>query len=347
MDRANSLSSSLAARLLTVKKANSLSVSSPTRTGWRSLLGLGLILVGSLLCTVIGIWIKILRRDKIPFTQVLFVRYAVIFLIVGACINYKRCYGKSMSFFGPKKHRVALLIRACLYFSFLYSYCWSLMYISLGLATIIVYTFPLFTAIISHWGCCSEAEKLSKFGWLCTLCSFAGTSVVLCSGEEDNLTIGVILSLVSSISWALQFILIRRTREEVHWFQIEFLTACMLLYILTPCVWIIQYILITYTQDDGTEILKLHIEPLEWCQLIIFGTVSCIALGCVTLGFQMEEAPRAAIIMYLDITFSILAQWVIFNRWLSLMELCGVGLVLVGTVSAAVEKFFKDSGIKS
>jgi len=87
----------------------------------------------------------------------------------------------------------------------------------------------------------------------------------------------------------------------------------------------------------------VHIEQVKWVQFIAIGFLAYISLGFLTLGFQMEEAPRGAIIMYIEIPFNYLAQWAMFHCGVSLMELCGVGLVLAGTIGTALEKFFKRS----
>lgn len=70
------------------------------------------------------------------------------------------------------------------------------------------------------------------------------------------------------------------------------------------------------------------------------GAMAFIGLGCYTRGFQLEEAPRGAIIMYLAIPFSYFLQWVVFGRSVSWTELGGVLLVVFGTVGSALEKVF-------
>jgi len=309
--------------LLAKESETSINVSTtkPEKRSWK---GLGLLFVGVLVSTLIQFSVKVLEEDGIPFLQVTFVRWLVTSLLIGASIQYKRWHGDIISFFGPKKYRAILLVRAVLYFTYLCSFYWALMYIAIGLTTIIYFTFPLFTAILFYWDCCNESEKLSKFAWLCTLIGFSGTFCVAYSSRGDNV-IGVFLSLAASISYSLQLIVIRRTRVEVHWFQIEFVTACVWSFILTPCVWLGQYVFNTVKHDhDINKIVKFDIEPYKWGYFVCIGVLCTFALGCWTRGFQLEEAPRGSIVAYLEVPITFVAQWILFGLGVTWIELCGV-----------------------
>jgi len=204
-----------------------------------SFLGLGLILIGVITFGTINLFVIILEQNGVPFLQVTFVRYFVVLVSTGAIIAYRRMRGENMSFFGPKKDRTDLVLRAILYYGNLNFFYWALMYIPFGMATVLDYTFPLFTAIVMHLGCCSEPEKLSKFAWLCTVIGFLGISVVLSSHGSNNAA-GIILALLCSFCMTFQTVIIRRTRAGAHWLQIEFLTSFLHTLVLTPSVWLVQ-----------------------------------------------------------------------------------------------------------
>jgi len=111
------------------------------------------------------------------------------------------------------------------------------------MSTLIVYTFPLFSAIVMHFACCTEPEKLSKFAWLCSLIAFVGIFLVVYSnkaGANSNVKAGIILSLIAATCETFQIVMLRRTRDEVHWLQIEFFTGCFNALVLTPIIWLIQ-----------------------------------------------------------------------------------------------------------
>jgi len=75
---------------------------------------------------------------------------------------------------------------------------------------------------------------------------------------------------------------------------------------------------------------------------MLIGLIAFIGLGCSTRGFQLEEGPRGAIIMYLEVPYVYLLQWMVFGWGVSWKELSGVMLVLVGTIGTAVEKVLID-----
>jgi len=157
----------------------------------------------------------------------------------------------------------------------------------------------------------------------------------------DSEVEGIILAAVGMFCWAVQIVIIRRTRAEAHWLQIEFLTACLQL-VLTPSVWLIQYVVVTIEQKSTKEVVNLHIEPFQWGDSVLVGVFSLIGLGCCTRGFQLEEAPRGAILMYLEIPLIYFLQWIVFGRGVSWTELSGIVLVLLGSVGTAAEKVFAD-----
>lgn len=86
------------------------------------------------------------------------------------------------------------------------------------------------------------------------------------------------------------------------------------------------------------KIVNVNIPLVLWGECILIGAVAFIGLGCYTRGFQLEEAPRGAIIMYLAIPYAYFLQWLVFGQGVSWTELGGVLLVVLGTVGSAVEK---------
>jgi len=129
-----------------------------------SVVGIGFIFTGVLIWTISSIIIKELENAGVPFIQVTFVRYTVVVILAGAAIAYKRCQGEELWFFGRREERVLLVIRAILYYGALNFYYWSLVYIPIGLATVIGFSFPIVIAVIYHWGCLTEPERLTRFG---------------------------------------------------------------------------------------------------------------------------------------------------------------------------------------
>jgi len=305
------------------------------------LVGLGLIFIGGLCSVICNFLVKLLEDENIPLEQIIWARSLVLFILVGVFILFGKVHGSSMTFFGPKKFHVMWVIRAVIYFIYLCSIYWALKYISVSLTLTILYTFPIFTAILSQWGCCIEPEKLSKFGWLCTLASFSGIFCDLYfSGNGGAHLAGIILAMTASISYTFQVIIIRRTKDA-HWSEMEFFPAFVWSFVLTPCALIWKYIFNTVTHDHGNIILKFNMEPHWWLVLIGMAVLNVIVICSITIGFQFEEAPKGTIIMYLDIPIYIAFEYVLFDREVTWIEICGVSLAVIGAIGISAEKILK------
>merc|ERR1719412_1175237 len=110
-------------------------------------------------------------------------------------------------------------------------------------------------------------------------------------------------------------------------------TAVTHSFVLTPLAWVGQIIVRTIVDKPiNHAVFNEDITPVQWAQCAGIGVVAFVGLGCSTRGFQLEEAPRGAIIMYLEIPFVYVAQAIFFKTPTTVVELLGVGLVLLGTV---------------
>jgi len=303
-----------------------------------SLIGLGLIFFATLTSAVVSLWVNAIVDDNVPFTQLILLRWLLTIIFVGLLIQCKRWHGESMTFLGPTKYRAILGLRAVLYFTHIAAFWGALSYTSVGLSVIICYTFPIFTAVIFNWGCCGKPEKLSKPEWLLTLTSFSGTFCIMYTAKgDDKKMAGVILAMISSICFTFQLIVIRRTRLDVHWSQIEFCTGCVSSGISIVFV-LVGYYVFNNRYDHGEAILNLEIKPLQLIECIGMCTAITIALGAHTLGFQLEEAPRGASVFYIEAPVVLVAEYVLYKREVTILELCGILQVIFGVVGMMVIK---------
>jgi len=194
-----------------------LAVSSSTEKS--SLIGLCLIFIGGFCGLISNVWV---RFDILPL-QIISVRSLVLFLLVVVFIQSDIIVPLgNQIFFGTKKVRVILIIRAVLYFLHVCSVYWAIIEdISFKLALFVFYTFTIFAAIQSHIGCCSRPEKLSKFGWLFSLSAFLEMFCdVYFNWIGSNRVAG-------SICCTFLLLMILRTGLDMYWSQIELVSACV------------------------------------------------------------------------------------------------------------------------
>merc|ERR1719320_1593042 len=202
------------------------------------------------------------------------------------------------------------------------------------------YSFPLVIAMLCHWGCLIDPEKLTKFGWFCNIGAFLGIVLAVSAEDESGASAdGIILAALSTLCWAIQVILIRRTRSEAHWLEIEFVTGFVNAVVLSPGIFLMQYLVTTFTNRESFyELTLIEITAWQWFECIVVGAVAFAGLACLTIGFQLEEAPRGSVVMYLEIPIMYIAQWVFFGEGISCTELVGVVIMILGILGAAGEK---------
>jgi len=193
-----------------------LAVSSSTEKS--SVIGLCLIFIGGFCGLISNVWV---RFDILPL-QIISVRSLVLFLLVVVFIQSDIIVplGNKI-FFGTKKVREMLVIRAVLYFLHVCSVYWVTEDISFNVTFVVFYTFTIFAVILSHIGCCSRPEKLSKFGWLCSLSAFLEMFCdVYFNWIGSNRVAG-------SICCTFLLLMILRTGLDMYWSQIELVSACV------------------------------------------------------------------------------------------------------------------------
>jgi len=104
--------------------------------------------------------------------------------------------------------------------------------------------------------------------------------------------------------------------------------------VLSPVVLFIHY----FVASGYQELTFIDITTSQWCKCIVVGLVAFSAVSFTTIGFQLEEAPRGSVIMYFEIPFMYIAQWVIFGEGISSTELLGVLFMITGSLGPMVEK---------
>lgn len=300
--------------------------------------GLSLIIIGTLVFAGANTFAKKMTQD-IPTMQLSLIRWLVMMVWTGLFIVLKGCCGEDLAFFGPKKERLSLIMRSVVFFFSVIIYYWALIYVPIGFATSISRTFPLITAVLSSFGCCGKVERLSKVGWFFSLIGFSGAFLMVSFVKVDNGSIGILLSVLTAFLWALEVILIRNTGSGVHWLQIEFMTAFLCSLFLAPLSLFIQYATLRYIMNNSVDnIFDFYIKPFTLGQCVLLGTCYVIGYGFYTRGFQLEEAPKGTIMIYLQIPVVYILQYIMFHQGASVVEITGACLMVFGTAGTVVEK---------
>ncbi|KNE65731.1 hypothetical protein AMAG_19201 [Allomyces macrogynus ATCC 38327] len=292
----------------------------PAATGWRARLksinpGLPLMVLNSLLGSVISLAVKMLASMAQPYPtfELVFVRSLAVFL---CCMAWKVYKARS-----PPGARLALFGRSLFGFLSVVTYYVSVRYLSLGKATVISFTSPIFVGIFARVFLKEKWERIdaaaatisllgvSDIANPCILDVFMQsptvtlrtvTRAVTYYSEEKRL-LAIIFGLVSAVSGATVYIFLRlpalRPLPPVH-----ILTTFSILSTVfaTFGSWIF----------DGSPAAVLRVVPSTLKELLLLGPMlsftGLIAQVCLATALKFEKASKCTTMNFLQVVFSFL-----------------------------------------
>lgn len=198
-------------------------------------------------------------------------------------------------------------------------------YIPSGLACTILFAYPLIVALISR---IIFKEHLPKIIWV-ALCFVILGITLLYDGSTESLSIkGVILVLLSALSYAIYMVGIRHTSTIKH-IKPDKLTFYVMLFGLSVYIWNLKFC--------------AELQPINnWftfaCAfgLAIFPTI--ISLETITFGIKFIGATKTAIIGALEPLTALFFGVLIFEEVLTFKIICGIGLILSGVILVVLHK---------
>ena len=151
---------------------------------------------------------KTLLADGVDILTMLFFRYGISFLLMGAWMAFR---GESFRIRGKEIWMLAILgvLFSCSSLFLFESY----RFIPSGLATTLVYLYPVFVAIIMV----ILKDRPSWEVWLSIAVTFGG--VILLSWPEGGVTLhwaGMMLSAMSALSYAFYLVIVNKSRTISH-----------------------------------------------------------------------------------------------------------------------------------
>ncbi|KNE62582.1 hypothetical protein AMAG_07785 [Allomyces macrogynus ATCC 38327] len=312
----------------------------PAVTGWRARLksinpGLPLMVLNSLLGSVISLAVKMLASMAQPYPtfELVFVRSLVVFL---CCMAWKVYKAPSLAIpagvrakmataadvlLGPPGARLVLFGRSLFGFLSVVTYYVSVRYLSLGEATVISFTSPIFVGIFAR---VFLKEKWERIDAAAATISLLGVSVIANPSildvfmqsptvtlrtvtravtyySEEKRLLAIIFGLVSAVSGATVYIFLRlpalRPLSPVH-----ILTTFSILSTVfaTFGSWIF----------DGSPAAVLRIVPSTFKELLFLGPMlsltGLLAQVCLATALKFEKASKCTTMNFLQVVFSFL-----------------------------------------
>ena len=245
-----------------------------------------------ILLGIVNFLIKFL--SNVPGCEIVYIRTVLVYLINFALMTQ---YGIDPYPEDQRKMRF-LIMRGVTTFLCTIFYVLSLKLLSIIEATTLYYTFSIW---IGFFAWLLLSEKLSKYEILSSLFGIAGIVFIinpqLIFGSELEQTNdeyykniwGILAGLAGAICYTILFILIRRTKTQLHvtiYIQIYNL-ACLAL--------------------APIGVFYQGLYWLDWTEfglIILMGFIEYVAQLCFNRGIQLEKTGKASIIGYLQIPLS-------------------------------------------
>jgi drug/metabolite transporter (DMT)-like permease len=251
--------------------------------------------------------------DGVPVTTLLFLRFlfaaALFFLLLVAKRERISVTGRQI---------LALFcLGGVLYTLQSLSFFSAIVYISPSLAALLLYTFPVFVAVLSYF---VDKEPLYKQTVLSMLLSLAGLTLVLGAGFSDMKPLGILLALAAALFYSIYIVTGNRVVKGLS----PYVTSAYISLFAAVS---------TFFVAQGNGGVKLQFSGQGWLALlgiVLFSTV--IAIAFFFRGLQLIGSTRASVLSMLEPIVTISFSAVLFGESLSWLQLAGGTAVLLGAV---------------
>ena len=167
-------------------------------------------------------------------------------------------------------------------------------------------------------------DRVSVKIWGCILTAMAGFAMLSLHGDLGSVSLGDILTLLSSVAFACQMIAVNRlgTRNNAIMLSIGQMMVCGTLSLLIAA----------FTERPGYEALTQSTFPILYSALI----PTAIGFTLQIIGQKHTDPSLAALILSLEAVFAAFLGAVILQEHMTARELLGCLLILAATVVASL-----------
>ncbi|OLN96756.1 putative membrane protein YMR253C-like protein 2 [Colletotrichum chlorophyti] len=272
-----------------------------------------------------------------PF-QVLFIR----FLITGTGCTFYLWYTKAPNFpLSQPELRPLMILRAAAGIFGAFGFYFSIMYLKLSEATALNFLGPLAAMILTRWMDFGTFEVVDRIGALVAL---IGVVLVVqpdaLFGQDDDLLsaassvaeggpkgrmMGLGFGLIGVCGGAIALTAIRTigTREHPMFSVMYF--SWTLVVVTTVASFLMQSVHLTTT-------------ILSWVKLLPLGVFGFIMECLLTAGIANDSSSTATIMIYSQVAWALLVDWVVWRSQVDLLALFGIGSVVTSLIVVSSAK---------
>ncbi|KAI0352317.1 DUF6-domain-containing protein [Trametes cingulata] len=313
---------------------------------------------------LMNVWVKKLNTlAAVPALELICVRMGITWI---CCVAYMYIKKIPDPILGPKEVRLLLVLRGCFGFVGIFSLYYSLQYLSIADATVLQFLAPIFTAIT---GAVLLHEPFSWREAVAGVASMVGVILIarpeFLFGSQDEIIIpvpgadpdgttggdpgagtggGVItvtpaqrllavwalcqsVALVGTLGATGAYTTIRAIGHRAHALHnlVSYST---------------QSVIVT-----TVAMLALRMEfviPTQWewlAMLFLIGVCGFTAQVCLTTGLQRETASRGTMVIYIQIVFAVIDEFIFFHTVPPLLSVLGTAIILTSATYVAVSVF--------
>jgi DME family drug/metabolite transporter len=186
--------------------------------------------------------------------------------------------------------------------------------ISVPLAALLLFTFPIFVNLASHF---ILKQHMSKKQFVSLIIACLGLGILLWGPLIVNSLSAVIYALLAALTYAVYVIVSGEVQKDVPPFSSS-------LYVITSAA----VALFLFHQPDFTTVATLSHQQ-QW---IIIGIALVSTIGPLTLflaGLQRLPSSKASIVVMIEPVVAAVAAWIFLNEQLTPTQMAGSSLVLL------------------
>lgn len=213
----------------------------------------------------------------------------------------------------PKKDRLFLVLLGICLFGNATGYFFSLVFLDVSVAVILLYTYPTLTALASVFIFKEHLSKTIVVALISTFCGILLTINIFSFGINSLSPIGIALALGGAVSSTVYVFVSKRLSKTMPALTINFysfLVAAILLNVFLP-----------FTK------ISLDISPIVGFYIALSALLLVIAFLCYTFGIKWLPPGTAAILCTMEPAFSIILAMAILKEDITISQ--GLGAILI------------------
>lgn len=286
-----------------------------------NLIGTGLLVLSALGFTVALLSANMALKHGIDVHTANALRYSATVVLL---FLFQKIRRKSVML--PPRERYTSLCLGISVFMMGIGYLGATQYIPISLAVLLFYTFPVFVAVISKF---TENETLTKTRFIAIIIAFIGLGLALEIGSVTNLNWkGVTFGFLSSVGGTSFVVISSTSMRSVDPQAVNF--HCLS----GGAVFFWAFLLFT-----GGQIHPLS-QP-AMLKMVISGLAATMAYVTFFAGLKITGPVRSSMLLNLEPVLTIIFAAVLLGERLSILQLSGAFLVILGIVMITGEKSFE------